>query len=589
LDAGGAERAWGGPETVDKQKQEMVAKLRKRCQELKEAANYAMHEQTLLSTRHKAVERELHRQERVLHTLRQMQALDVGISNDFLNMLKLERNRLPVFQRKLQDLTAAIAERETKIGALKHQSQFTSLIELQVELATWQHEARRLGSMLEEISLGMESGQLKIETELYQERANRFQTERAAGNQKLKELQQRLQEEKVKAETMRSAYEAETTAFAEERKKLDEVMHSLEEVTIRRKALQQQEEENAGKEWDSYHAQLTQEVSENQTLLEDLLSTEKNSYLPHQLVTNAVYQGAIQDLNRTVLGSLEALRRQAALSTEPDSLLLQGLRSNDVTTDGYIPHDRVEQILTQKLNENSSLGKELANALAGQIKSSIEGSAGSRSSSPSAKGKGYRLLDLAVAFERLSGASFGNAMPSLPDTRPLKRVCLRKGLRAETWRKQLLDVDSVDNLIALLRTQLGLPQGQVDLWCNYWKAAGGGAQTEGGSVGSVAILARTGTSEVSLPESLYNAWWARIQEALAEERDAMHQNFAYAIRGEGISAAHVPQDHFEKTCQDILSAWLSHDDVLLLALWACPLHAPEIEEVDLKAVFSLMH
>merc|ERR1712141_548001 len=101
-----------------------------------------------MGTRLMALERELRKRERLLEQMSEFNKVGQGISMDIIEKLREERNMLPNYRRKEQELRAKIAEKDAEIWKLKHDPQFTRIMEMQVEYASWQHEVKRLTSLL---------------------------------------------------------------------------------------------------------------------------------------------------------------------------------------------------------------------------------------------------------------------------------------------------------------------------------------------------------------------------------------------------------------------------------------------------------
>ncbi|CAE8595796.1 unnamed protein product, partial [Polarella glacialis] len=137
--------------------------LQQECTELKLAANTTSKDTMRMRTRYMVLERELQKRERQLRSLITLSQNGGGLSMDLIERLREERNMLPLFQRKIKDLHGQIEERDVEIKRIKRDPQFTRIIELQVEYASWQHETRRLESLLQEPHSGAATSKREVE------------------------------------------------------------------------------------------------------------------------------------------------------------------------------------------------------------------------------------------------------------------------------------------------------------------------------------------------------------------------------------------------------------------------------------------
>jgi len=543
--------------------EKVLRSMRAHCQELKEAANYASHEKKLLSTRQMALDRELQRRERLLRTMMQLQKAGQGLGMDLIEKLREERNMLPIYQKKLQDLQAYIGERESEIINLKHDERFTRIIELQVEYASWQHEVRRLQSLLEESS--PEQGvAMQKELEVHQSRVillkeqlEQEDLKQGASDQDFENVQECLR-------CTRSSYEAGKADLASEQQAMHSLVDRLQGSLLQRKELEQLEVDIH--ELGIFRSKLDQELGAANQKMGQIELLQPAELKPHQLVSESIVRGKGYPLLCSK-NSSKVLHRTLACRDGYDPMrgaLIVQLLALDVQSSGCVSSEQLEIILEHTIGD-ACAGRELVSACAAAIR------AGGGTVDHSA----VRWLDCLLALDRLGGGSQAVPAPRLPELLPVRVCCLRSGCSAETFRARLLEVRCREDVTKLFgRGLLGLGDAQTTAWADLWQALGGGgmaagdstisgiSNTSGSCLGSVGLLARLPLDEVAMPQLAHDAWLVRCRGAVRKEVQDLKQFFGQ------FPDMHVPEGRFSAICRDVLGAELSADDIDDLRLWA---------------------
>lgn len=119
-----------------------------------------------MRTRLMTLERDAQKRQRVLKQLALLNKAQQGIGMDLIEKLREERNMLHIHKQRVLDLEAKVEGKESKIAATKRDLQFTRIIELQVEFASWQHETVRLTNLLarlpSSVAQEQEAGQRRV-------------------------------------------------------------------------------------------------------------------------------------------------------------------------------------------------------------------------------------------------------------------------------------------------------------------------------------------------------------------------------------------------------------------------------------------
>lgn len=208
-----------------------------------------------------ALERELQKRERILRQLVLLNHAGQGLGVDLMDKLREERNLLPVYRRRTQDLLLQVQEKDAEIKRLKRDPYFTRIIELQVEFASWQHEARRLQGLLQEPSMEVNEA-AKKEVEVHALRVQRLEAELQSAEEQKKSVLSDLTETETDHAAWLQAYqererdltrEQDSTRDAalsfkellQKRKEVEQLQGEIEEMALRRKRTERELEDAA--------------------------------------------------------------------------------------------------------------------------------------------------------------------------------------------------------------------------------------------------------------------------------------------------------------------------------------------------------
>ncbi|CAE7252360.1 unnamed protein product [Symbiodinium natans] len=167
--------------------------LQDQCTELKCLINKTTEDNLRARTRLMALDKELNKRERLLQTMVKLNQAGVGLGLDLVEKLKEERNMLPLYRRKAQDLQQQIEERENDQKAMKRDPFFTRIIELQIEYVSWKQEASRLESLLSEPSPEANPA-AKQEVDVHQQRLEKLKEALTAAQSKREQVAEELQD-----------------------------------------------------------------------------------------------------------------------------------------------------------------------------------------------------------------------------------------------------------------------------------------------------------------------------------------------------------------------------------------------------------
>ncbi|CAJ1351862.1 unnamed protein product [Effrenium voratum] len=176
---------------VDREKR--LEELQQQCTEIKCLINSTSEENLRTRTRLMSLEKELNKRERLLQMLVKLSQANLPLGPELVEKLREERNLLPLYRRKAQDLQQLIDEREKDHKAMKRDPFFTRVIELQVEYVSWKQEGLRLEALLSDED--KDAG--KKEAEVYQTRVEKLTEEREAKEKQLQKVKQELEEEEA--------------------------------------------------------------------------------------------------------------------------------------------------------------------------------------------------------------------------------------------------------------------------------------------------------------------------------------------------------------------------------------------------------
>lgn len=510
----------------------VIQALQAQCLELKCAANTANEENMKMRTRMKAVERELQKRDRVLRQLAQLNKAGQGVGMDLIEKLREERNMLPVYRKKAQDVQALIDDKETKIKELKRNPQFTKIIELQVEFASWQHEVMRLDNLLREPSSDVNDA-AKREIEIHEQRANKLENNLAAAEAARANVLDELSRTEADHKKWTQEYNECETRLAEQQDITRKSAMDLKELLQQRKEKEQLQDELEALELDKqrYEEELSQ-------LDPGMLEEEQTECSPRCSVSWAALHGPLRQPSSDSLTRLRAFHRAAEQRSGQDALFWH-LLAQDQDSDGLVskaelsqglcaagcpfPPDEVVALLLDHLPQHDS-----------------------------DNGPRVHWLDVVIILERLwklLKPPLSHAI--LPDLRPLRSACFQKSVSSESLHQQISNICTPAQAEKVFH-EIGLNDEQVERWVHMWQVHG-----------SLGLLLRLPMSEAAQSESARQAWLCRCSDAIRIHKNEIME--AFTVWRPDMQ---LTEKQCVLVCNDLLGVELSEEDVDDLVLFA---------------------
>ncbi|CAE8688317.1 unnamed protein product [Polarella glacialis] len=533
-----------------------LASLQAQCTELKCAANNATEENMRARTRLMALERELQKRDRLLQPLLQLKQAGMGVGLDVIEKLREERNMLPIFRRKAQDLQAQLDERDADIKRMKIAPNFTRVIELQVEFASWQHEMRRLDSLLKDPSPESNPASQK-EAEVHVQRSAKLEGDLAA----LEKHRDSLVDEVAEVEADHSSWQ---DTYHEKEAELVRQQDATRDLAVAFKDLLQRRREAEEVQDDIDKMALSQRQASQElaaltpnckTVAE--LAAENMAVAPAEGLDGCTVSGAALscEFSSSALARGWLLRQAALRSSGSEASLFACLQGRDQDADGLLSASELVQAIGDWRSCPLDVTEEAAAVVSAMLPVS-ERTDGS-----------VRWLDLLVRLECLAGSlSSSSKAPrlELPDVRPLRWACLRGGISREEFHRRLLAVSSLQSARALFlgdgdgggssEQSVGLVASHGASWVAAWQ-----------DLGTQQLLLLLPLSETARSASALKAWQARCISALrAHEKELVE---AFTVWRADMM---LTEEQFHMVCIDVMGAKLSEEDIEDLRLLAGP-------------------
>lgn len=503
--------------------------------ELKRTANSLREENLKTRTRLRVLERDLQRRERLLRQLALTKKAGTCVDMDIIEKLREERNMLPIVRKKAQELHLQVDAKDEEIRELKRDPQFTRIIELQVDYATWQHEAKRLASLLQEAA--PESNNVaRREIEVHEQRAEKLQKDLSAAGERRKKVALDLQEMEVDHADWLKQYHGKEKELQGQQELTRELAISFKKVLQERKQLEQLQDE-------------IEEMNLSKRRYEDELNSGGNAPAspqgaasPARGASAALGRASVSQAARSGLppqqGSrarvlLSAIGRAAASRSGDASLFAEFLR-RDTDSDGFL-----------------SMG-ELAQALAAFGLSSFSQQDLTALLDLCPRGDGaqpaqVRWLDLLMFIDRSVAAV---RPPALPPVAPLRAACLRSELAVEEFQRRLCATATREQAEAFF-AGLGLESSVTAAWLALWDAHG----PDG-------LLLRLPMGDIAIRKADFDSWFARCVDAVRKHKKDLLDSLT--VWREDMM---LEPDQFDTICLDVLGLQLSQDDIRDLALF----------------------
>lgn len=515
--------------------------LQRQCTDLKCAANTLTEDTVKTKTRLMALERELQKRERLLRQMVLLNQAGQGLGTDIIEKLREERNMLPIYRRRAQELMVQIEEKDLEIKNLKRNAQFTRIIELQVEYASWQHEAKRLDSLIQESNPNANPA-AKREVEVQDERTQKLEAELQAVEGQRATLADELAEMEVDHAGWMQTY-------TEREQELTRQQDLTRDLAISFKQLLQDKKQAEQLENDIEEMVLTtkryaEELAQSAASRQQEISASQFPGCHH--VTQAVLRVQPSVLASSSSSGLWALRRAGADRTGSASLFAQ-LLEQDQDADGLLSKHELVSALRAWGGCQSSPE---------EVAAMLEARLGSISSPPAASPKsrnGIRWLDLLVMLDRVGSLPSGLdlSVQGLPDLRSLRATCIRAGITPEVLQMRFSGMASEDQAWAVF-ADIALEKRSVELWVNAWR-----------SLGTQNLMLLLPLNEVSRCETSFKAWRVRCVDAVRCHKKELAEAFTVWRPDMMLTEA-----QFQMVCRDTMGTALSELDIDDLALYA---------------------
>jgi len=438
-------------------------------------------------------------------------------------------------------------------------------LELQVEYASWQHEAKRIEGLM--ISPSPEvNPAAKREVQVHDERAQKLEDEALEVDYKLRNAQTDLDDAQAEHERCEQLFKEKEAELKQQQETTRQKAVTFKELLQQRKETDQKEGECEALQLDirKYRDELETLKSASQTL-----ASPKVQKLGRRAISNEVLRQTPQ-LPETpaVASSLWAVRTAASTKHGRSSLLSQFL-VQDRDADGLVTLQEMAKALDamgcQLGMDDVKLIAEILPAVGGDDR--------------------IRWLDFLVVLDRLSGCTTHKPWrPStiksdeLPDVRALRAACLKVGMTVEDLRRRIQSAASVptqQQVDALFVQKLQMNQHAANAWGQFWRVH----ETRG-------VLLRLPFSEAAPSEESYRSWLTRCRDAVREYRGELDGTAGGLASGAFTctSADMVMEEfQFKLTTPDVLGAVLSDEDIDDLGLLA----SIEPNMIDGKMILQL--
>eukprot|EP00931_Biecheleriopsis_adriatica_P048659 TRINITY_DN28128_c0_g1_i1.p1 TRINITY_DN28128_c0_g1~~TRINITY_DN28128_c0_g1_i1.p1 ORF type:complete len:639 (-),score=144.52 TRINITY_DN28128_c0_g1_i1:86-2002(-) len=512
--------------------------MRNQCRDLKCAANSVAKDTMKTRTRCLALDRELQKREKLLRAMIQAQQSGGGVSMEIIEKLREERNMLPIYHRKIHALHQEMQDRNDEMKKLKRDPRYTRIIELQVEMASWQHETKRLEHLLEDKSLDTPVAQSEVKA--HEELILKLEAELAAQNDIHSTRKDELKDLEEDHAEWESYYKEKAKNFEREKSL------TLELAQSQKKRLQKLKEAEKFQDEAEYmiitkrkNEKEMMALEEGQSVLAGL-SSQQSDGLEHCLVFRAPLEDTPLQLCAEMHPLLLPALRRAVYSqgSKPSDSLYHSLRESDKDCDGLLSGDELQKALgawSLCPSQPSEACAVLRTLLPEEAKDKI------------------RWLDLLAALDLLP-APQATPLPAFDAKKlwPMRAACLRHGIGSEELRQQIASVRSWQEMQGLCTSALGLNDSFAADLVHTWQQHG-----------SHGFLFNLPLNEVTKPAAAIAAWSARCISAVQKHKEELRESFTWMQADMLLSEA-----NFRMMCNDIMGVLLSEEDIADLALVA---------------------
>lgn len=449
---------------------------------------------------------------------------------------------------------------------VKREAHFTRILEFQVELASWQHEGRRLNSLCQEPS--MESNlTAQKEVDVYLQRVSQLEAEFSEAQERRSALEAELAD----VEADHTAAEA---TFKEQEQELIRQQDLTRELAVAFKQLLQARKQSETLQDEIETLDLTKHRHEQELAalkervkgFHDARAKLKASVPPPEnrkclpISKEVLYAKTQPTLPGGIAEQLQFLNRAASNSCSSSSVF-SSLLKLDKAGSGVLPRSAFEAGL-QAWPRCVLPPEEAAASLVSLLPVS-----------PPAESIPW--LDVLVSLECLGDSTSSCAPVALspyPELAPFRSACLRRHVGSDELRERLLALESFEQAAQLFGSDgLGLPSPELSKWTKSWQ-----------SMGSHSLLLQLPLSAATMSAAAMKAWHTRCFESVQSHRKELLESFTVWR-----SDMMLTEEQFFMVCTDVLGEDLSEDDISDLALIACQDGASGPERISGEFILNL--
>jgi len=464
-----------------------------------------------MRTRLMTLERDAQKRHRVLKQLALLNKAQQGIGMDLIDKLREERNMLQIHKQRALELEAKVEGKESKIAATKRDLQFTRIIELQVEFASWQHETARLTNLLAQLPSNVAQ-------------------EHEAGKRRVRQL-----EEKLRAtEAQRAKLVAEAVDIEAETLRLQEQVRERNGLLTRDRGTTQVLADDLD--------HMIQRRKEAETLQSNMEELRTKTCLYQEAVTGAPADESVPLPRQGV--STSALRGEASASFVELLLLSQVASTNEGSLFAHF-------LLVDQDRDGLLSSRDLSQAFGAHVAvSSREATEFIRkcpTGTQSTEDGEWRIrwLDLLVLLDRFGSKRVSPVSSgALPAVSLLRCACLRAQIGRRQFQQSLLDANTPAQARSWLRG-VGVDENGLEQWTAALCAHG-----------PAGLLIRLPMADVALAKDSLVSWRSRCIQALKLHQDDLTESFR--TWGEDSQVSH---NQFREVCVSVFGKELSVHDV----------------------------
>eukprot|EP00931_Biecheleriopsis_adriatica_P041027 TRINITY_DN23495_c0_g1_i1.p1 TRINITY_DN23495_c0_g1~~TRINITY_DN23495_c0_g1_i1.p1 ORF type:complete len:634 (+),score=188.04 TRINITY_DN23495_c0_g1_i1:149-1903(+) len=527
-----------------------VQALQAQLTELKCQGHSAAEENMRTRTRLMALEKELSKRERVLQSMVKLKQAGLGLGLDLIEKLREERNLLPIYRRKVHDLQSQMEDRDLELQKMKRDPFFTRVLELQVEYVSWKQEGKRLDSLLADPSTEV-NDVARQEEEVHERRCTKLQQELEAAERQRDQVMEELEDAQAEHESWDKSYKDREQELTRQHDLTRDLAVAFKQLLQTRKQAEKLQGEID--EMDLTKRQNQEQIEELEASLKAAAEKEEREAAMDSCTITGDALAATEAKLAGVDRGLWLLRRNVGQASYES--LFACLRALDEDEDGLLSHQELVQALSQW--HGCPLEAEQAAKMLEDLLLPPEAAGPSCS---------VRWLDIVAGLDSLgndlSSRGIGpSTEEELPELRPLRWACIRARKSSEELRQEILSIDRLAaaesyfgvrnnqrNAKAASGRSLALPADEAVRWVEAWKR-----------LGSRRLLLLLPLSEAAMPSLVFDAWQARVRQAVQKNKKDLAE--AFTVEKVGRPDSVLRQRDFRMICRDVLGVELDEEDI----------------------------